>query len=261
MPAKPHYRTWIRTSKIIQFWILTLGALSLGLLGLFNPWLSCLALLSLPFGYISLIISLTAWRFGPHGGDFQNRVHQLIINSPAAEGSTLDIGCGSARLIIKLAQLHPNEQYSGLDYWGSDWEYSRELCRENARIEGVGSIDFVQGSAAHLPFADASFDHIVSCLTFHEVAELKDKCQSLNEALRVLKPNGTFAFLDLFDDTRIYPDPNKIIAAINQAGGTIVDRQKLSQILKLPFPLNSPRALRHGVLITGRKQSARASNY
>lgn len=57
---------------------------------------------------------------------------------------------------------------------------------------------FIQGSASKLPFADGEFDIVISCLTFREVRDERDKARLLNEALRVLKNGGEFVFMDFF---------------------------------------------------------------
>ena len=51
---------------------------------------------------------------------------------------------------------------------------------------------FQKASASKLPFADESFDVVVSNLTFHEVKDVKDKREVVREALRVVKKGGIF---------------------------------------------------------------------
>ena len=47
----------------------------------------------------------------------------------------------------------------GMDYWGAQWNYAKEQCEKNAAIEGVASrIHFEKGNAAHLNYADETFD-------------------------------------------------------------------------------------------------------
>jgi ubiquinone/menaquinone biosynthesis C-methylase UbiE len=72
-------------------------------------------------------------------------------------------------------------------------------------------IDFLKASAAELPFNDGEFEIIVSCLTFHEVKDRKNKTEVIKEALRVLKPGGEFVFLDLFKDEKIFGDKMELL--------------------------------------------------
>jgi SAM-dependent methyltransferase len=194
---RPRYATWIRSRKIASFWALSFALLATGLgLAFVHPLLGLVALAALPFLYIAVVISLTAWRFGSRGG-FQNRIHGLLVDAVAGHRKVLDIGCGSGHLIIEIAKANPG-QHSGVDDWGDEWEYSKAQCETNARLEGVPAVAFVKASASKLPVADRTFDAAVSCLTFHEVLDVTDKALSVREALRVLAPGGCFAFIDLF---------------------------------------------------------------
>jgi SAM-dependent methyltransferase len=248
---QPHYATWIRTRKITVFWLISLALLAAGSgLALIHPLLSLVAVLALPFLYIAVVLSLTTWRFGSRGGNFQNRIHGLLVNAVAGRHKALDVGCGSAHLLIKIAKATPGE-HTGVDYWGAEWEYSKAQCEDNARIEGVSGLQFVKASASRLPFADRSFDAVVSCLTFHEVLDVADKTVSVREALRVLSSGGRFAFVDLFDDPGYYPDPSALTRIIGESGCAIESRHPLKELFNLPFPLELKKVLGHAVLVTG----------
>jgi SAM-dependent methyltransferase len=215
-----------------------------------SPWFLLFLLPLGLFGYITLILALTAYRLGPRGGDFQRRIHLLVATSltvPPA-GHALDVGCGSGSLAVKLAQAHPALIVTGVDSWGGDWEYSSDECARNARIEAVaGRVSFRRQSGSALSFPDASFDAVVSCMTFHEIKENADKTDGVAEALRVLRPGGTFVFLDLFGDRAFYPDPAKVRAL---AGA---DPRPLAGLMPLPFPLRHPKVLGHAMVVTGTK--------
>ena len=143
-----------------------------------------------------------SWQiFSPRGGDVQDKVQELVLwhipKRPYAE--VLDIGCGNGALTLKVAQNFPQAHVTGVDYWGKSWDYSLGVCENNARALGLFErTDFRRASAVALPFADASFDLVVSNLCFHEVHDAADKRAPLREALRVLKPGGVFVLQDLF---------------------------------------------------------------
>jgi SAM-dependent methyltransferase len=254
--GRPVYPTWIRSSRVAVFWLAAAGIVVLGAtLALF--WLPGIAftLLAIPFVYIATVITLTSYRLGPRGGDFQRRIHQLLIDSVGNSGRLLDVGCGSGQLLIRFAKSAPGK-YVGLDYWGDDWEYSQAQAERNVALEGIQGLQFLRGSASRLPFADGEFERVVSCLTFHEVQDVTDKTVSIAEALRVLGAGGRFAFIDLFDDPGFYNGREQVLKSIAGAGGKIESIRSLSDILALRFPLNLAKVLKYAVLVSGTKSPA-----
>ncbi|HUX22690.1 MAG TPA: class I SAM-dependent methyltransferase, partial [Spirochaetia bacterium] len=189
----------------------------------------------------------------PRGGDYQNKIHHLILAHKTTPGDTVDIGCGNGNLIIQVAKSDRSSAHLGLDYWGKNWEYSIGQCQVNARIEGAGNVEFVKASAARTGLENESYQYVVSCLTFHEVRDQPDTAKVVAEALRVLKPGGTYIFVDLFDDNRHYPSVHEIVKTIELAGCTISTDAPLSGLMSLPFPLNDKNALRYARLMSGEK--------
>ena len=145
-----------------------------------------------------------------------------------------------------------------MDHWGLEWEYGRSVCENNARLECVSNVRFVDGSASKLPFGDASVDVVMSCLSFHEVRDTLEKEKSVAEALRVLKQGGRFVFLDLFDDPKFYPDPGKLGDTIARAGASVTENKPLRDLLPLPFPLNIGRSLKFARIVAGIKAGSTA---
>lgn len=253
---KPKYRTWIRRKAIIFFVSLTF----ISLLGVsfmsFSAWFVLLFIPAVIFGYILAVILWSSYRFSVPGGDYQNRIHRLLIDKmdDFTTGEVLDIGCGSGHLAVEIAREYPGSVVTGVDYWGTDWEYSIHQTEKNAILEGVNSrCRFIQGTASDLPFNDDSFNAVTSCLTFHEVNDTPDRLVCLKQALRVLKPSGKFILFDLFLDPGYYPEADEIIKYIETNGGKIYETKKLSELMKLPFPLNNKKVLGYGMLITGIK--------
>src|SRR5262249_785067 len=216
------------------------------------------ALFAIPFFYIAIVLTLTSHRLGPRGGDFQRRIHQLLIDSVGIKGRLLDVGCGSGQLLIRFAKSAPGRDV-GLDYWGDDWEYSRSQAARNAALEGVQGLEFLHGSASRLPFADGDFERVVSCLTFHEVRDVEDKTAGVAEALRVLEPGGRFAFVDLFDDPAQYKGRDRVLSAIAHAVGVVESSMNMLEIFELRFQLNLAKVLKYAVLVSGTKSLAQAA--
>lgn len=78
----------------------------------------------------------------------------------------------------------------------------------------------------------------------YEVRDVDDKTISMTEAVRVLKTKGTFTFDYLFNDPRHFKSLDYVIKKIKKADGNISSVQKLSEIIKLPFPLNTGNVLK-----------------
>jgi SAM-dependent methyltransferase len=110
-----------------------------------------------------------------------------------ARGEVLEIGFGSGATLpfydaAKVTRLTVVEPSEGMN--------RRAAGRLSASPVPVTS---VPGAGERLPFADASFDTVVTCLTLCSVA---DPPAVLAEIRRVLKPGGSFLFLEhvLSDD-------------------------------------------------------------
>src|SRR5262249_57666655 len=69
---------------------------------------------------------------------------------------------------------------------------------ENGRIEGgVDRVEVKNGDARQLPFADATFDVVVSCAALHNIYDRAERQKAVREVARVLKPGGRVMIADL----------------------------------------------------------------
>jgi ubiquinone/menaquinone biosynthesis C-methylase UbiE len=256
MEAQLAYGNWIRKKNllILGLCILGVGALLLIPLGaLYHLMVAILFVVIL----ISFLFPLYAYvMFSQKGGRIQEKVYNLIIQSLGEEmkGKFLDIGSGNGVLAVKLAQQHPEVTVVGVDYWGKDWEYSKEVCDKNARIANAESrVHFQKGDAAALEFATDSFDGAISNLTFHEVQSVADKRAVAQEALRVVKPGGTFAFVDYFYAEKYYGKAAEFESYLRDQKLSQFEYKPLRDMLALPVLLKHPKILGKVGIIYGRK--------
>ncbi|MFP7296809.1 methyltransferase domain-containing protein [Neobacillus niacini] len=252
---KAKYNTWIRIYKLLIFLIISLVLLFVTVLPvhLFLRILS--GILAVPFIYITFILSYSVYQFGAFGGNYQSKIHDLLVAKVNGDGKLriLDIGTGSGSLIIKLAKTFPEARLTGIDYWGENWQYSKAQCQQNAKIEGVSDrIDFLKAHAGELPFKNEEFDIILSCLTYHEVKDRQNKTEVMKEALRVLKPGGEFVFLDLFMDRKIFGNEEELLSELKKHV-TAVKIDKLSEEMNLPRLLLNKKVLGNGSILSGKK--------
>jgi len=242
MGEKAEYGNWV--SKRIIFLSGFSGFVFLGL-GL-KFWV--LLVPAFLFLLVSVYFLYVRYQFSPQGGNVQDRIWTLVLANLDwdGEGRALDIGCGNGPLTIKLAQKYPKAQIVGIDYWGKNWEYSKNACERNAMIEGVSErVAFQKASALSLPFDDGYFDVAVSNFVFHMVGHAKDKRGVIREALRVVKMGGAFSFQDEFLFKQLFGDIDDLIETIKSWGISKVefvrtlDADFVPRALKLPFILGA----------------------
>ena len=72
------------------------------------------------------------------------------VSIPAG-GKGLDIGCGSGALAIAVAKNNSDAEVIGIDRWGREHAlFSKALCENNVKAEGVLNISFIQVNALNL---------------------------------------------------------------------------------------------------------------
>jgi SAM-dependent methyltransferase len=250
MAGKPEYGNWV--SKRLVY---VPGLASFALLGsaLFFPVLIIPAAL---FFVVFAYFAYARYQFSPQGRNVEDRIRELVLAHLDwnGEGRALDIGCGNAALTIKLAQKYPTAQVVGIDYWGRKWEYSKNTCERNARVEGISDrVTFQKASASALPFSDEYFDAVVSNLVFHEVSDAADKREVIREALRVVKKGGKFAFQDLFLMKRVYGNVDDLIGVIRSWGMRNVEFVRARDASFIPTALKLPFMVGTIGIITGEK--------
>ena len=98
----------------------------------------------------------------------------------------LDIGCGGGATLHRMAEKVTSGHVTGVDYSDVSVETSR---RNNEKNISSGKMDVLEGSVENLPFADDSFDKIITVESFYF---WPDPQENLKEVRRVLKEGGTF---------------------------------------------------------------------
>lgn len=102
----------------------------------------------------------------------------------------LDVGCGTATLTIEIKQAEPQAEVIGLD---GDPDVLRRAARKAADAGVAITLD--EGFSDQLPYADASFDRVVTSLLLHHL-DRATKHRTLAEILRVLRPGGQLHVAD-----------------------------------------------------------------
>ncbi len=224
---KPDYKNWMPKGMIKAFLFSFLGcaaALAIFILALADGTLKTVLLIA--FAALTLVfLAMTVWStlmyraFDYHGK--RQMARQIIdgtaayVNLPAG-GKILDVGCGSGALSIAVAKRNPRAEVMAVDRWGKEYaSFSRTLCEQNAKAEGVKHVYFTQGDATHLKFPDETFDAVTSNYVYHNIPG--DRQAYLLETLRTLKKGGTFAIHDIMSRSK-YGDIQSFVKKLRDMG-------------------------------------------
>jgi ubiquinone/menaquinone biosynthesis C-methylase UbiE len=131
---------------------------------------------------------------------FVDQVLSLGVPEGMQDGRLLDIGCGPGNIVLKLARRLPRFLVVGLDCSAN---MVRAARRAAAELELESRVSFQQAHASRIPFADGSFDIVLSNSVMHHLAS---PLESFGEMFRVAKPDGTILMRDLRRPSRLaYP--------------------------------------------------------
>lgn len=132
-------------------------------------------------------------RFDPAGYRTHLRLMERDWAAQAAAGrpveAVLELAFGQAYNLLDLAARHRGTAFTGIDMT----PVHVELSRGRLAAAGLSNVTLTLGDFHHLPYADASFDHVFCVEAFCYAQDLP---QALSEIARVLRPGG---MLTLFD--------------------------------------------------------------
>lgn len=124
---------------------------------------------------------------------------RFVVDANVKDGEVLDVGCGGAQGLLRVARSHPQLRVCALDLSPT------LVARAARRMRPLGArARAVEGSALDLPFDDGAFAAVWS------MASLKhwpDRLRGLREVVRVTKPGGPFCVVEVdrgcaIDDAR-----------------------------------------------------------
>ncbi len=166
------------------------------------------------------------------------RIRKEII--PKAYGNVLEIGYGTG-VNFKYYQPSKIERIYALD---------KKVHLLNARKMKY-SVEIFEGSAEELPFEDESFDTVVETLVFCSVGDAK---AAIGEIWRVLKPGGTFIYID-----HVKPEKERLASVVQSfnwvwhdvAGGCNLLNESHKEIAESRFTVIENGRSKNGVLQWG----------
>jgi ubiquinone/menaquinone biosynthesis C-methylase UbiE len=120
---------------------------------------------------------------------FYQAIHQRMLEyvKLSDHANILDLGCGTGKLLNRLAGEYPHLTGTGVDF-------SQEMLRKARKNnQNHPRLIYVQGKAENLPFANDQFDAVFNTISF---LHYQNPEQVLKEVNRVLKPSGYFYLAD-----------------------------------------------------------------
>lgn len=132
---------------------------------------------------------------------FYQAVHKRLLEyvELPTQPNILDLGCGTGRLLHRLANQFPTLQGTGLDLSAQMLHQAQQGNQHGERVI------YKQGNAEALPFADSEFDAVFNTMSFLHYPNPQQVC---SEVSRVLRPSGRFYLVDATVREEICPGYN-----------------------------------------------------
>lgn len=120
---------------------------------------------------------------------FYQAVHQRLLEYVTfpPEPHVLDLGCGTGRLLRRLAAEVSNLSGVGLDLSAEMLAQAQEKTQRRDRLQ------FLSGRSDAIPLEDKTFDSVFCTISF---LHYPDPQAVMGEVARVLKPGGIFYLAD-----------------------------------------------------------------
>ncbi|MHA1670419.1 MAG: class I SAM-dependent methyltransferase [Promethearchaeota archaeon] len=112
------------------------------------------------------------------------------------QGTLVDVGCGSGRLLFQIAKKIENIELVGIEVAREMIEIAKFNLKELSLDK---EINLKKGSAEKLPLSDNSVNFIVSTFSLHHWTR---PTKAYSEFFRVLKSGGTLLLFDFRRDSR-----------------------------------------------------------
>jgi ubiquinone/menaquinone biosynthesis C-methylase UbiE len=131
----------------------------------------------------------------------------------APRGDVLEIGAGSGAMAAELLTRYADVRVTATDF---DEVMVRTASK---RLAPFGDrVTVRQADATALPFADASFDAVVSWIMLHHTGDWQ---QAIREALRVLKAGGRVVGYDLYRGKSHVVEPQQLVDLAHETGAEV----------------------------------------
>jgi ubiquinone/menaquinone biosynthesis C-methylase UbiE len=138
--------------------------------------------------FTDALIPVYNWVFNVLAGRKHAEFRQHVVDLASLSGNeiVLDGGCGTGLMLKCIARMYPNCAMFGIDISPK----MLASTQENAEKHGL-ALNLQLGSITRLPYANATFDVVISNIMFHHL-DLVEKEQAVYEIARLLKVGGRY---------------------------------------------------------------------
>jgi len=133
-------------------------------------------------------------RYGYGGFNYHSKFWSGVVRDVAeywnikSDESILDVGCAKGFMLFDFLEMNPKLKISGLDI--------SEYAISNSKVEVKDSL--ILGNAVRLPFAEKSFDYVISINTVHNLP-IEQCIVAIKEIQRVSK-SRSFIVVDAYEN-------------------------------------------------------------
>jgi 2-polyprenyl-3-methyl-5-hydroxy-6-metoxy-1,4-benzoquinol methylase len=113
----------------------------------------------------------------------------------------LDVGCGSGRILNRLAELYPKSRFTGIDLSAEAIKNARSEAAQN----GLRNVEFVSQDLSDFDATTEpeAFDFITTFDAIHDQAKPLNVLKGIH---RALKPDGVYLMQDIRGSSHVYTD-------------------------------------------------------
>lgn len=149
----------------------------------------------------------------------------------------LEIGCGTGNITQRLKRARPGAQLTGMD------PDPKALARAGRKFRNASGVRFDRGFAQELPYADESFDRVLSSMMLHHLDD-DVKAAAVAEAFRVLRPGGSMHVVDMVGSHAASAHDGAVIPALLRSSGFDGIAELGSRRLRFVGPVHFYRGIR-----------------
>lgn len=153
--------------------------------------------------------------------------HHQKYSQGSKIGDILDIGCSVGVSTRFLAERFASAKVTGLDL--SPYFLAVAQYNDKKRNDGKNAIKWIHGIGENTGLPSNSFDLVSIAYVFHECPERAIK-NMVNEALRLLRPGGTFAVTDNSPKSKILQELSPVLFTLMKSTEPFLDEYYLTDL-------------------------------